>query len=197
MSKYCGKCDLWDSLVMIGEVSDDSNWNNIDVYQLTEDSFFDSDGWHNTNKLEIHSIKDLIPYAPFISCLSMGQKNDGDIIRTDYIGNKSFIDIEENERFEWVIRDARRICKSYKRKGEELSLDELVNKVTLWRTSEEYIKIICERVLAHPYAKHIKTDNLHTEIHNMYRKIWYNDMIGYGYSKEEAYQWCYHNNKTW
>ena len=53
MSKYCGKCDLWDTLVDIHELDDNSDWSKVYIYQ-------------NNKRLNINSLKDLIKYAPYI-----------------------------------------------------------------------------------------------------------------------------------
>lgn len=57
MSKFSGRCDLYDSLIMIGEVSDFSN-----VHIFIND---------NPIELRIDSQKDLIPYYACIASVSV------------------------------------------------------------------------------------------------------------------------------
>lgn len=57
MSKFSGRCDLYDSLIMIGEVSDFSN-----VHIFIND---------NPIELRIDSQKDLIPYYACIASMSV------------------------------------------------------------------------------------------------------------------------------
>ena len=32
MSEFCGKCDLWDSLVNIRKITDDYDWDKVKIY---------------------------------------------------------------------------------------------------------------------------------------------------------------------
>lgn len=197
MSEYCGKCDLWDSLVMIRDYNDESAWDKITIYQLTDDSEFTPTGWTNMSHLKVKSLKDLIPYAPYVPAMSFG---NGDSV-VYVIGQKSFITIEEEERFGWAIKYAQRICKSFKRKHEELTLEELTSKVGYFYSCRDdipdWVVKICERVLEHPYSKCIKIDDLSNPFHNYYRQNLYNDMIKYGYTEHEAHEWVYNGNKAW
>ena len=108
MSKYCGKCDVWDTLIMIHELNDtDTDWSKIKVTQYTKDSDFDWDKKERVNVKEINfnSVKDVLKYAPYL--IASGSFNKGKI--DIFITEKSYLDELEdrygidtsNYRKEW------------------------------------------------------------------------------------------------
>ena len=193
MSKYCGKCDLWDSLVMIRKANDENtNWSNIKIYQTTEDSYFDEHGWNNVKLLDIKCLKDLLPYAPFITSI-MGY-SEGKY--TVYIPHKSYIDVMEEERLVWVAKDAKKVYHRCKRQKREYNVEDVANEITYfgWEV-EDYVLEVVKRVKAHPYS--FKLDGIRVPICEIYREYLYNDMIDMGYTEYEAYEWCWNGNKVW
>ena len=189
MSKYCGKCDLWDSLVMIREVNDETtDWDKIKIYQINDDSCFDEDGWHNVELLDIKCLKDLLPYAAYIVGMAFG---NGDKY-TAYIGTESYVQEMERERIEWAIRDVKRVYDKCKREGKEFDISML--KDDIWSSTSLHTEI-AKRMAEHPTS--FKIDDLKILICEYYKASLYDDMIKEGYSENEAYEWCYNNKKAW
>lgn len=192
MSVFSGKCDLWDSLVMIREVNDETtDWSKIKIYQHTDESYFDETGFRNCQLLDIKCLKDLLPYAAFLTGAAYGNA-DGTYIC--YIGRRSFIDTEEEERFTWDLNEIKKLYRRCKRKKIEFTEDYVLNELS-WITNKEPIKTLFYRVKEHPYSANV--EGLHDNLHQYYRKKLEEDMIEAGYTPEQAYEWVYHNNKTW
>ena len=191
MSVYCGKCDLWDSLVMIGKSNDETtDWSKIKIYQHTDESYFDKDGFHGDQLLDIKCLKDLLPYAAFLKSMAYGDK-DGTYIC--HISKRSFIDTEEEEHLTWYLKDVQRLYKGCKRKKIEFT-EEYVLKELKW-ANKDIIKTLFYRVKEHPYSANV--EGLHDNLHQHYRKRLEEDMIKAGYTPKQAYEWVYNNNKTW
>ena len=62
MSLYSGKCDVYDSLVMIREVTD---FSKIKIYRHVGEIV----------PLRIDSQKDLVPFYPFLTPMMVGDKD--------------------------------------------------------------------------------------------------------------------------
>ena len=78
MSRYSGKCDLADHIEIFGEKS------------VLNSTIYIAD---NKEPLEFHSIKDLIPYYPYIIGTSAGNK-DSCVMR---LSKESYIDYIERD----------------------------------------------------------------------------------------------------
>ena len=96
MSEFSGKCDLWDDLINIVGVTDEYDWSNINIF-LGKD------------KLDIKSVKDLVPYAAYISSSLIYNKDKGYSIR---LSKESFVDMEERES---LMRRLKRAKKYYRK----------------------------------------------------------------------------------
>ena len=192
MSEFSGKCDLWDSLVMIRESNDETtDWSKIKIYQHTDESYFDEKGFHGDQLLDIKCLKDLLPYAAFLTSMAYGNQ-DGTYIC--HIGKRSFIDTEEEERFTWYLKDIQKLYRRCKRKKIEFTEEYVMDKMHWW-SDKDAIKTLFYRVKEHPYSANVK--GLHDDMHQYYRKRLEEDMIKAGYTSEQAHEWVYHNNKTW
>ena len=189
MSKYGGKCDLWDSLVSIRELDDDStDWDKIKIYQITEDSYFNETGWHNTELPDIKCLKDLLPYAAYMVGMAYGEKD----YYVCYIGRESYVTTMEKERIEWAVKDVRRIYNKCKRK--KIEFTQAVVMANVYNSSMLHTEIF-KRMKAHPTS--FKTDGLRVPICEYYKAELSDDMIKMGYTVEEAFEWCYNSKKIW
>lgn len=188
MSEYSGKCDLWDSLVMIREANDDTDWNKIKIYRHTPETEFTAQGFINEEKLEIHSLKDLIPYAPYLVCASYGD-SDGNYVA--HISRKSFVDSEEAEHLDWMLKEWKKRYNRCRRKKIDFNPEDYIND-SFYKDIELEIG---RRVKEHPSSA--KTDGMHLPLCKYYRERLIDDMIKYGYTKDEAESWVYSGIKKW
>ena len=161
MSRFSGKCDLYDSAVEIGEY----DIKNIRL-------FISKNGRDYPIKLE--EPKDLIPYYPYVPHIQ--HHHDG--IFTAYLSD-SFIDQEEREflkrDLDWVLREYRK-CK---RKKVPFTI-----KDDSW-----YNKDIIKRVVEQGEKATIK--GIHRPMSNYWRKELAKEMEKNGYSDHEIIRWVY------
>ena len=109
MSKYSGKSDLFDHLWM-------SSKSEADVQTEIERTDFYIHSHPNDNRihrLDIHSIKDVAPYYPYLIAVGTWNKEGR---ATIVLSSTSFIDREEAEFISWDLRDALAEYKRCKRK---------------------------------------------------------------------------------
>lgn len=117
MSQFSGKCDLYDSVVMIGK---------YDIKDIK--LFLDKNG--RSYPLKIETPKDLIPYYPYVPYMSHGMDNK-------WCGwiSENFVDKEERElltsQLEWLLKEYRK-CKRKKIEFNPETTwynEELINRV--------------------------------------------------------------------
>ena len=177
---------------MIRESNDETtDWSKIKIYQHTEESYFDEEGFHGDQLLDVKCLKDLLPYAAFLTSMSYGNQ-DGTYIC--HIGSRSFIDLEEEERFMWYLKEIKKLYRRCKRKKIEFT-EEYVQKELSWISDKKTISEIYKRVKEHPTSANVK--GLHDNFHQYYRRELAEDMVKAGYTQEQADEWVYNNNKTW
>ena len=107
MSKYTGKCDLFDHLWM-------SSKSDADVQakiERTDFYIYSDDG--RKHRLDIHNIKDVAPYYPYLIAVGTWNKEGRSTI---VLSSTSFVDREEAEFIGWDLRDALAEYKRCKRK---------------------------------------------------------------------------------
>lgn len=174
MSVFSGKCDLYDSMVMIPNNTIDEEIANTKIYIN-----------NSPVPLDIKSEKDASAFYPFVPYLQAGGK-DFSIYR---IGTKSFIDIEEEERLNWKLQRVIRYYKKCKRKKVEFDEKEALKEIGfLSRPSGEELEIV-KRVKE--YGLKATTEDLHDNMHDYYRKKWYDEMVRLGWKEDQAGCWIY------
>ena len=185
MSEFSGKCDLYDSLIMIRNKKDDKDWSKIKIYQ--------KDKKGEKVLLPINNYKDFIPYAAFIMGVAYGNQ-DGTYIA--YIGEKSYVDLENEERAILNYKYAKRIYMKSKRNNMPIDALSLAKKITYCGQPEETTIEICKRIIEHPYKKH-DTIGLYYNMYTFYKTKLMEEMTQVGYTEEQAKLWCFENKKTW
>lgn len=176
MSEFSGKCDLWDSLINIGKITDDYDWKKVKIYLKDK-------------LLDIGSIKDLLPYAGYLTSSACYYQGDYNIRLSD----ESFVDREERERLErslkWIKNEYRRL----KRHKKKFVPEEVAERYS-W-INAPYVIEICKRVAEHPTVANV--EGIHTNMHQYYRERLRDEMIKCGYTKKQANKWVYEGIKTW
>lgn len=172
MSKFSGKCDVYDSIVMIREATDLSRYK---FYIWVGDRY---------HKLDIKDFKDLSKYYPYLIGVMVADKEGATVV----LSQNSFIDTEEREHIGWYLRDALAAYKRAKRKHETFSAEKYCDEY-IWEPNKELKRIVAERVERDGLNANI--DGLHDRIHNHFRKEWYEEMVRLGWSEVEAERWVY------
>ena len=167
MSKYSGKCDVYDSVIMISKYTDEELAHNVTIYQgYGEDQ----------KKLNISCRKDLIPYyAHLVSSACYDNVERKAVI---HITRESFVDREERESLEFKLKDVLRIYNRCKRKKIEFDVEEVVKEIVWNGYCESQIREIANRVKEN--GKKAKVDGIHIDIHEHYRRELVKEMLANG-----------------
>ena len=166
MSIFSGKCDLYDSAVMIGEYDIDK----IRLYITKNDRSY---------PIKLNEPRDLIPYYPFVPYIST--YHDG--IYTAYLSD-SWIDYEEADVLTWQLKEIIRDYKRCKRKKIPFDTSNL---------NEWYDRRIIERVQQDGEKATIK--GLHRSLANHWRKTLAEEMERNGYTDAEIINFVYPDAK--
>ena len=187
MSKFSGKCDFYDHLFM---TTDDENeafkkFNGTKLYKYKKkENCIDveriEDIHKNWEEIEYHSIKDLIPYYPYIICIA-GIDNFDSKKSMVVLGSESYIDSREKDMMDFYLKDLIRIYNRCKRKKIEFNVDEAIKEVALI-CNKEQLRELAERV--QKKGKKANYDGIHLESKNFYRKELLEEMKKNGLNPE-------------
>lgn len=177
MSVYSGKCDLFDSLIEIGKVTD---FSKVHIY-IND----------NLVELRIDSYKDLIPYFPCVP--SVQTHCDGEY--RIWLSGKPWYRVEEEQMLNIYLRDLI-TCYSRLKRDKCLSLDGLikvyVTKYTWSRTKDELISELAKRLFEAKGKKNkVDISDLYLPSGDYFRKRLYKEMVDNGWEESVAYRWCF------
>ena len=171
MSRFSGKCDLYDHIEICGL----ENTLKSKIYL----------GWNSEESLDIKEERDLVPYYPFV--ISCGAFEHG--VGTMHLMSKSWVDYEEEDVLEAYLQQILKIQRRCKRKKVEFNVDEVWEDVSnvFWKRDE--IRELIKRVKEH--GKKAACDGIHLSSKNYYRDQLVEEMIKFGYSEDVAKTWVY------
>lgn len=178
MSGYSGKCDVYDSLVMIREVKD---FSNVKIYAADNEVI----------PLKINSKKDLIPYYPYLTSIMCGDSEGNTII---HLSKKSFVDAEEEEILGWRLDELKKYYRRCKRNKTAYDKSEALKLITYFvdnpsSYSEELVNRVAE------LGEKATIEGVHLPSHDHMRKKLYEEMIAAGYPDDVSYRWCFGWNR--
>lgn len=162
ISRYSGKCDVYDSFVMIHNYTDEELKNNAKVYLGKSDT-----------PLKLENMKDLIPYYPHL--ISVGCYDNTERKSVIHITSKSFVDIEEQETLEYYLNRILTIYNRCKRKKIEFNVDDVVKEICWSDWNKEAITELVNRVKE--TGKKATIDGIHLTMHERYRRELVKEMI--------------------
>ena len=181
MSKFCGKCDFYDSFIAIRCKGDEKQVEeNLKKLRLF---IYGRDG--RTHRLKSDTIKDIAKYYPFIEAVMCGECDGSSTI---ILSSDSFIDQEERQHLGFYIKDIERYYNRCKRKKDSFVVDECVKEFSYWSNSELY-RTIAERFAKN--GKKAKFDDIHLPLQEHYRREWFDELVRVGYTEYEAYDWAF------
>lgn len=187
MSKFSGKSDFYDSIIEVRCEGDsfklEKCLSNTDVYISTSDG--------RDHKLEIKNEYDAIKYYPYLVSVSAHSKDT----QRGYVllSSKSYIDIEESNFLSWRIETALKYWRRCKRSKIPFDKEECMLKID-WRSNpSSYGTEIANRVAE--YGDKADFSDIHTPMHEYMRRKWADAMIDVGYTKDQAFRWCF--NEYW
>lgn len=185
MSKYCGKCDLYDSLAI---------WGLVEDGKFTPGAPEILRHWHVSvagKPLTIREPRDIVPYFGFI----VGSGGFSKESCTVNLSAESYNDERSKEHFEankfWMLR-AR---KKAERKGQDVA--EAVNAtLSPWHTDGDDPDIeLARRVVSD--GKKARYDDLVPLYCRAWRDELVDAMVEHGYTPEQAKEWSYYGRRTW
>lgn len=182
MSKFCGKCDFYDSMC-IGCGHDD---NEIEEWLANTEVFigcpFSSS---DPVRLEVKNEYDAAPLYPHIVGVSIGNNGKNRM----YLASKPFYDEQDDERLDMLVADIEKAIRSLKRKNIPVTEDAIKEKIWYHENDDDIHEII-QAILGgyKPKPPQGRMGSYHREVH-------YNELIRLGYSDSAAYL-ITHYNKT-
>ena len=165
MSKFSGKCDLYDCLIDIGRYTEEDLKNNVKIY--VGDS---------TEPLIIESAKDLIPYYPYIIGMSHTDKNERKTII--HLSSQSYVDREEQDLLCGYKSFLMKIYRRCKRKKEEFDTEKAAQQIVFWNHNLEQITELARRIKEQGEKANI--EGIHLKMHELYRQWLVDEMIENG-----------------
>lgn len=169
ISRYSGKYDCCDSLEIHGYTLEELQ-RNVKIYV-----------GENPEPLHIEEITDMIPYYPhLISSAVYDNVEKKSII---HLSSESFVDEEEREVLEWILKYLLKIYNRCKRKKIEFDVEEAVKRISCDNLNKESYKELAKRVKEKGTKATI--DNIHLESYEYYRKLLVDEMIKNGLSPIE------------
>lgn len=155
MSKFSGKCDVYDTLISIHQYTDEELKNNVKIYV-----------GGSKESLQINSEKDLIPYYPYIvASASFNNSERKSIIQ---LSKESWVDTEERDQLQFNLNQALKVYNKCKRKGEPFDKDLALHIICPLTFNLEICEEIVDRVAK--YGKKANIDGLHLMMHEIYRR---------------------------
>lgn len=179
MSKWSGKCDVADHFWMSANTEEDV------AKEIERTNFYIWGKNGRRFKLDIHTVKDLVPYYPFLISAGVFNRDDR---QTVILSGESFVDQEEREFIEWELRDMLREYKRCKRK--KVPFDPQNYLKNMWKHPANYTEELVNRV-----AK----DGLKANIEGLYsiskdkwcRTELAREMKRYGYDDSYIENWVF------
>ena len=186
--KVSGKCCLEDTL----EIWTQYNDNKLKKF-LNRTSFY-CDDITPKNKLCISNYKDIVPYLPRVESIAAFSK-DGE--NTIILQKRPHWAYEETNRLENMYEDILKLYNRCKRKKIEFTKEYCIENSFYGKEYfQKYYNILLDRFLE--FGKKMTFSDIHFETTNkLYREPFIEEMISEGYTKEQAYEWVYNENKTW
>lgn len=165
ISKYSGRCDCYDILIMIHKYTLEELQNNVDIYI-----------GKNTESLKIDSMTDLIPYYPHI--ITSAAFNNATRYAAISLSLESWVDIEERQSLEFFKKELVKRYNRCQRKKMEFVPEMAVNDMNLLSNNSEIIIELGRRVKENGSMASI--DGLHLSMHELYRQELVDEMIDNG-----------------
>ena len=164
MSMFSGKCDVCDCLVEIHQYTEEELRDHVKIYVGNSET-----------PLKIESMKDLIPYYPYI----IGSSGHDNVSKSAviHISAESYVDRQEREMLDLYLKYALRYYNRCKRKKVEFNTEEAVKEIA-WAHNEDIIREIVQRVKEK--GKKANTEGLHIKWYDVYRKNLVDEMLKNG-----------------
>lgn len=165
MSRFSGKCDFYDTIVMSNYSLEDFTSGRVKIYV-------------NEERVKINFLTDLIQYYPYI--IAIGCFNTKDKSAVVELSSIPHTDRREKETLDFYTKNLLRIYNRCKRKKTAFDIEKAVNEIAPYERNEtkNTIKRLAERIKTD--GKKASTDGLHFEIYDWYRRELVEEMLSNG-----------------
>lgn len=165
MSKWSGKCDCYDTLIAIHNYTLEELQNDVVIYVGA-----------NTEPLHIEKMSDLIPFYPYIICSSFHDNKERKAVI--HLTSESYVDREERNSLEFMLKELLRIYNRCKRKKIEFNAEDAIKEVVWNGWNEEAYRELAGRIKL--YGKKATTNGVHLKMHEIYRQELVDEMLKNG-----------------
>ena len=165
MSRFSGKCDFYDSAIMIHNYTLEELQNNVEIYV-----------GKSSKPLHIEKMSDLIQYYPHLIGMSWHNNLKGKSVI--HLTSESFVDIEERELLEYKLKNVLRVYNRCKRKKIEFNVEEALKELVWSGWNDESYRELANRVKEN--GKKATIDGIHLRMHDYYRQELVNEMLKNG-----------------
>lgn len=162
ISKFSGKCDLYDCLD-IHQYTEDELKNNVKIYV----------GYDKEIPLEINAYRDLIPYYPYT--ISISYFNNVERKSIIYLSKESFVDREEREFLESKLERALKIYNQCKKKHIPFDQETAMQEIDPYNLNYDTCLKLLNRV--ETFGEKATISGLHLSMHEKYRMELVTEMI--------------------
>lgn len=168
MSRFSGKCDVYDVLIGIHEYTLEELQNNVKIYV-----------GNNSEPLKIEKMSDLIPYYPYIVASAgfdtAGRKS------TIHLSSESFVDQEEREILNIYLKQVIKIYNRCKRKKIPFEVENVIDELESW--NKDVVLEIARRV--QEKGKNADIEGIHLKSRDYYRRELAKEMVENGLNPAE------------
>lgn len=180
MSQFSGKCDFYDSIISI---HCDGNTDKLEEFLANTNIYVR--GKDGRNHLVVcRNEKEACKYYPYL--VSIGSFNTKEGYNTVILSSESFIDSEEKDFIDWHVRDCLKFWRKCKRNKVVFNIDEYLS--TCWSPRSMDL-VIAERVAEK--GEKATFDGIHNNMHEYFRRKWFEEMVRLGWREYEAFNWCF------
>lgn len=175
MSKFSGKCDFYCHILMSSEdLTEEESFNKFngtklykykqpkDCVKITDIKDMNK----NWEEIKYHSLKDLVPYYPYIVSLGFCDNKDNNK-STIVLSSESYVDSSEREILEFMLKEILRYYNRAKRKKEHFNKDEVLSKVCRNKYNEYAYNELIDRV--DKYGKKANINGIELSMSKYYR----------------------------
>ena len=189
MSKYSGKCDLYDILAIYDVL--------VDTDKFADDAMDTLSNWtirvgYHGETLRIKSVKDIVPYFPFVETSGGYGNGKANITLTE----KSWVDVEAERHYGLITEYLSKKAKYAKRKGlDPVDYMKHCGFLSMREANDPETEALLGRIAVD--GKKADWSGLVPGFGKYMRDELYDTMVNFGYSPVEAGEWCYHGRRTW
>lgn len=163
ISRFSGKCDLYDCLVDIHQYTEDELRDNVKIYV----------GYGKEIPLKINTYIDLIPYYPYT--IGMAYFNNSERKSIIYLSEESFVDREEREFLEYKLKRVLKIYKKCKKKHIPFDRETAMQEIDPYNLNYDTCMKLLNRV--ETFGEKATISGLHLSMHERYRMELVTEMI--------------------